>query len=211
MNVSRWWIRAETMAYESSIGEVGLQPAGLDPAPYGLGLAQSDLWVDGRIDRTVHGDDIFIADYLIELDVMDMSGRPAFRAMQDQQLLMRIDPHPGHPVALHAVADRQGMAAEDVGQQRHGLVTALWNVHPDQYVRAQKERLDVGDSCVSTSPPVSARTRMPAMAFTLDPKESLGSLPLSGKMKSALCNRAEHAPSTTLLWLSPDRPTGLSR
>jgi len=56
MNDSRWWARA------------------------GFGLAESDFRIHRRVERTMHGDEIFVADYLIQFDVMDMSGGAAFRS-----------------------------------------------------------------------------------------------------------------------------------
>jgi hypothetical protein len=55
--------------------------------------------------------------------------------LQDEQLVW-IDPPATHAIALHAFAYGRRMALEDVGPERHGFVTALWNVHPDQYIVA---------------------------------------------------------------------------
>ena len=156
----------------------------------------------------MHGDEIFVADYLIQFDVMDMSGRAALGSVHDQQLLMRVDPHPWHPVSLHAVPDGERMAFEDIGQEPHGFVTALWNVHPDQRVVLLQQCFDVGHIVRLD---LVARKRQhphPGHVPTLDPKEPHGTLPLSERpMKNGPQRRHEHAPSSILSCISPDRPT----
>jgi len=49
-----------------------------------LCFAQCDLDRNGRIDQTVHGDNVLFPDYLIEFEIVDMPGRAPFRTVQDQ-------------------------------------------------------------------------------------------------------------------------------
>ncbi|HEV8566126.1 MAG TPA: hypothetical protein VGQ92_03395 [Actinoplanes sp.] len=150
-------------------------------------MNESDFRIHRRVERTVHGDEIFVADYLIQFDVMDMSGGTAFRSMHDQQLLMRVDPYPWHPISLHAVADGERMALQHIGQQPHGLVAALRNVHPDEHVVLLQQRLDFGHIVRLD---LVARKRQhphPGHVPTVDPKEPRTTLPLSERqMKTAL-------------------------
>jgi hypothetical protein len=114
--------------------------------------------------------------------------------VQYQQLLMRIYPYPRDPVALHAVADGQGVAAEHIRQERDGLVAAFRNVHPDQYIVAFEEGLDLGHRMGLDTVRGEDLDLDPGHGFTLDPKESQTALPLSEKK----VNRSESDRMDTL-------------
>jgi hypothetical protein len=84
-------------------------------------------------------------------------------------------------------ADGERMALQHIGQQPHGLVAALRNVHPDEQVVLLRQRLDFGHIVRLD---LVARKRQhphPGHVLTLDPKEPRGTLPLSERqMKTAL-------------------------
>jgi hypothetical protein len=74
------------------------------------------------------------------------------------------------------------MAAEHVGQQRHGRIAAFRNVHPDQYIVAFEQRLDFGHRAGFDAALGDELNLNPDHGFTLNPKEPHGALPLSERV-----------------------------
>src|SRR5690349_10361426 len=97
-NASWWRASAEVMAYDSSNR------------------------LDGRVGRSVHGHHVARPDELVQLDVVHVPGGTQLRRVQHHEDVVGVGVHPRYPVAFDAVADRPGMEAEDLGEDRHGLL-----------------------------------------------------------------------------------------
>lgn len=111
-----------------------LQSPGLDPPLHRASFAQCYLRVDGRVDRSVHGDQVVRPDELIELDVVHVAAGAAFRGVQDDERVIGVGVHFGHAVALDAVPDCHRMEAEHVRQDVDGFTVAGGDVDPHQGV-----------------------------------------------------------------------------
>jgi hypothetical protein len=108
-----------------------------------------------------------------------MPGRSAFRTVQDQKLLMRINPDSWHAIALHTVTYGERVASEYVGQQGHGLVAALGNVHPHQCFVPLEKGCHLVRRVALDRPAGQRQDPDHGHTINLDLKEARSSLPLS--------------------------------
>ena len=55
-----------------------MEPAAVDPRQYAVGLDQRVGDVEVGVDRAVHGDEVLVADDLVQLEQVDVTGGPRY-------------------------------------------------------------------------------------------------------------------------------------
>jgi hypothetical protein len=91
----------------------------------------------------VHRHEEIAADELVKLDVMDVATGPELGSMQHDERVLVVDVHLRDVIALDAVADRQMVKSEHVGQQRGLFRLTDRQVDPDQRVGLREQQLQI--------------------------------------------------------------------
>jgi hypothetical protein len=121
-------------------------PPGLDPLKHRPGLAQGNVWVDGRIDRSMH--QVAEADELVQLDVVHMPELRYLGRMQDDQHVVVVGVHLRETVSLDGVLHGHGTKPEHLRRHMVGLFVTGGNVHPDEAVLTLKQPLQLVDATI---------------------------------------------------------------
>ena len=72
------------------------------------GLPQGNVWVDGRIDGSMHRHQVAQTDELVQLDVVHMPVLSSFGRMQDDKHVVVVGVHLRDTVTLHGVVHGSG-------------------------------------------------------------------------------------------------------
>jgi hypothetical protein len=96
----------------------------------------------------VDDDKVVAPDELVELEQVDVPGRPGLRRVEDREHVVGVGVDPGDVVPLTAGLHRQRMEAEDLRQHLGGFGIAFGDVHPGEPVIALQQGLEVLDLVV---------------------------------------------------------------
>ena len=113
------------------------------PLQYGPGVEERHLGVHRRVERAVHGDQVVTADELIELDVVHVAAGADLGGVQHGEHVIVIHVDLRDVVAFHAVAHRDLVKPEHVGEHPGVLPGHSRNVHPDQRIGLVQERVQL--------------------------------------------------------------------
>jgi hypothetical protein len=120
----------------------------LDPLKHRPGLAQNNVWVYGRIDRSVNRHQVANADELVQLDVVHMPLLSYFRRMQDDEHVVVVGVHLWETVLLHGVLHGHGMKPEHLREHMHCLLVTGGNVHSYETVLTLEQLLQLVDATI---------------------------------------------------------------
>ena len=118
----------------------GPQPPGLDSLKHRTGLSQGNVWVDGRIDGSMHRHQVAHTDELVQLDVVHMAVLSSFGPMEDDKYVVVVGVHLWDTVTLHGVLHGKRVKPEHLREHTHCLIVPGGDVHPHQTVLALKQQ-----------------------------------------------------------------------
>ena len=93
----------------------------------------------------MHGDEIALADELVEFDVVHVAAGAGLRRVQHQEQMVVVAMNLGHLIAIGRIPNREWMKPERRAQRLLGLLVPHRYVNPDQPVGSGQQRGQLTD------------------------------------------------------------------
>jgi len=121
--------------------------------------------VDGRVERTVHRDEIALADGLVEFDIVRVAASAGLPRVQHQEQMVTVAMNLGHLIVIRGVPNREWMKPERRAQRLLGLLIPHRYVNPDQPIGSGQQRGQLTDVPQLDSSAQTKRTSMSASSL----------------------------------------------